>query len=162
MKIKGRTLYLAALILLIGLAVHEAAFAQQTVSPETPQLNTPALDQFYKDHPDLRPAARPMPCGAAQRRAARGGQALRRTGLPARGAAAGAKGRGRTQIHGRQRRRRHQGGGGEVVRPSAARRSGTGRDPPVQIRPRDQGWPRDRELAQRHLQMGARLRHGHR
>lgn len=61
MKIKGRTLYLAALILLIGLAVHEAAFAQQTVSPETPQLNTPALDQFYKDHPDLRPAARPMP-----------------------------------------------------------------------------------------------------
>jgi TonB family protein len=49
---------------LLGLFQQGAARAQPTVSPETPQLRTPALDQFYKDHPDLRPAMRPSPAPA--------------------------------------------------------------------------------------------------
>jgi len=52
---------------LLALSLIGSASAQQSVSPETPQLGNPALDQFYKDHPDLRPTMRPQ---APQRSAA--------------------------------------------------------------------------------------------
>ena len=43
-----------------------SGWAQQSVSPELPQPANPQLDQFYKDHPDLRPATRgPAPQASA-------------------------------------------------------------------------------------------------
>ncbi|HEY0063815.1 MAG TPA: TonB family protein [Telluria sp.] len=49
------TMLLAACMVL-GAPV--AALAQQSVSPAGPQAISPALDQFYKDHPDLHPTTR--------------------------------------------------------------------------------------------------------
>jgi len=46
---------------LLCLSASGSASAQQTVSPETPQFTNEAVDQFYKDHPDLRPAMQPLP-----------------------------------------------------------------------------------------------------
>lgn len=45
-----------AAAVLLGLAALGTASAQQTVGPALPQLNKPELEQFYRDHPDLRPA----------------------------------------------------------------------------------------------------------
>ncbi|SHG53442.1 energy transducer TonB [Massilia sp. CF038] len=52
----ARTLILQTLtVLALGAG---PAWAQQSVSPELPQPANPQLDQFYQDHPDLRPAMR--------------------------------------------------------------------------------------------------------
>lgn len=51
----------------VALLLPLAAMAQQSVSPDLPQPGNATLDQFYKDHPDLRPTMRPQ---APQRSAA--------------------------------------------------------------------------------------------